>query len=419
MNVFLVTRWYPTATGFGGIATYNHCLAHALTELGHKVTVIAARWSPEVPAVEHDGGVTVQRLLVRHRWWLHRLPLVGRYMRFAVQVCYSIRLAWKIRGLAKRGTPDVVEFAEVEAEGFIHLLSKPRWPVVVRCHTPMFVLRRYHTYDEMPYDTRLTEMIETYCIRHADVLTAPSHDMARTIAHSCRLSERRIEIVPNGLHVQTYGPAARFEPVGDDPVIVLYVGRLQRAKGIEVLARAIPEAIRGDSNLRFVFIGNDPPDGEGITWRHRIESQLHREEIDGHLSFLGRLDEPTLLEWYRRAHIAVVPSLLYESFSYTCAQAMAAGIPVIASRIGGIPETLGDGCSGVLVEPGDSHGLAMALIRLAGDSALRQSMGQMARAKARAEFGPAQLAQNTLDAWSSARRRGVAAGQPLLQVGKS
>src|SRR5262249_43791044 len=118
--------------------------------------------------------------------------------------------------------------------------------------------------------------------------------------------------------------------------------------------------------------------------------------INGRVAFLGEVEQSTLLEWYTAADIAVVPSLLYESFSYTCAQAMAAGVPVVASRIGGIPETVDDGVSGLLLEPGDARGLARAILSLARDPQLRESMGQAGRAKAQTKFTAHAIAEAVL-----------------------
>ena len=73
MHLALVCRWYPPHSGHGGVAMHNYYLAQALVKAGHRVTVIAARWSREVPAVEECDGVVVHRLLSRHRRWLHRL----------------------------------------------------------------------------------------------------------------------------------------------------------------------------------------------------------------------------------------------------------------------------------------------------------------------------------------------------------
>src|SRR5690348_10400900 len=349
MHIVIVNRWYPPGCGFGGVPSYNRHISRALAEQGHRVTVIAGRWLSAAPEQEVDGGVVVHRLRLYYRWWFGRLPVIGRYMRFLCQLLYSFQAAHKLRRLEHDDRPDIVEFADVEAEGLAYLLRRRRRPVVVRCHTPMFVLRRYFAREDVSFDTALISRLEKFCIRRANALSAPSRDMAETIARECQIPMASISVIPNPVEV-----ADSEERRGDQvssAFTVLHVGRLQRAKGIEVLARAIPLVLSRVPNARFVFIGAG---GNLDAWHHRLESLIGAGGNAGRVLLLGGLNETELTEWYGRADVAVVPSLLYESFSYTCAQAMAAELPVVASRIGGIPETLDHGACGPLAEPGDS-----------------------------------------------------------------
>lgn len=105
------------------------------------------------------------------------------------------------------------------------------------------------------------------------------------------------------------------------------------------------------------------------------------------VTIVGFLDEKGLKSLYAQSDIAVVPSILYESFSYTSAQAMVAGLPVIASDNGGIPETVRSGIDGILVKPGDAEALAGAVLKLASDPLLRKAMGQAARESCLQRFG--------------------------------
>src|SRR5262249_43911226 len=183
VHIVLINRWYPRGgLGYGGIAAYNRALARALVRLGHRVTVIASRRSSDVPEFEEEDGVRIIRILVRDSSWIRRLPFLRRYARALGLLRYSARVARTLRQMQGVDAPDVVEFADVDAEGFVYLLRRRRARAVVRCHTPIFVLKRYHPAKEMQYGTGLTERLEKFCIRRADALTAPSHDMAHTIA---------------------------------------------------------------------------------------------------------------------------------------------------------------------------------------------------------------------------------------------
>lgn len=411
MHIALVCRWYPPHTGFGGVAMHVYYLARALVEKEHRVTVIAARWSPDVPTREEADGIRVIRLLVKHRSWMHRLPLAGRHMRSIVQAGYSFRVMRALGELEKSDPPDVVEFADVEAEGYCYLRRRKRCPVVVRCHTPMFVLRQYYQPEEVPWSLRGIEAREKYCIAHADALTAPSRHMARTIATTCGLPQAGIAVIPNALDIAPFEQAEREADAcgtAADEVVVLHVGRLDRGKGIDVLADAIPPVLKEIPYVRFVFIGDDCPDGDGTTWQARLQAKFQAHGVSDRVTFLGALGQHEMVAWYGRADIAVVPSLIYESFSYTCAQAAAAALPVVASRIGGIPETIEDGVAGLIVEPGSVEQLASAIIRLARDPALRRRMGHAGQKNTFSEFSAPMVAERVSQLYRSVMERSIA-----------
>jgi glycogen(starch) synthase len=401
MHIVFANQWYPPHSGYGGVAMHNYYLSHALHQLGHRVSVVTCRRSTGVPALHKDKGVTVHRLLSRDHYRLRRLPLLGRYARPVQQLVYSLRVARKLREFEQAEGLDVVEFAEVNAEGFFYLLRRRRALAVVRCHTPTFVLRQYYQPEEMPYDTTITAFLERFCIRHADALTAPSSAMARVVAAECGIPLERIAVIPNALDAEEFRPASR-EPNADNDVVILHVGRVERGKGVQVLAEAIPQVLKAVAQARFVFVGADRPLPDGRSQIAALREHFASLGLDSRIELRGRVSQTELLSAYTEADLCVVPSLIYESFSYTCAQAMACGLPVVASRIGGIPETVDDGTTGILVDPGDVDGLARAIVRLARDGELRRRMGAAGRAKVELLYAPRRLAEMNLEIYERA-----------------
>jgi glycosyltransferase involved in cell wall biosynthesis len=377
---------------------YNYYLAHALVRLGHSVTVVSARVSADDLPREADGPVSIHRVrLPKYHRWFRRVPLLSRYARALEQFVYCRRVADKLGELTAADCVDVVEFADVNAEGFLYLRKKDRRPVVVRCHTPTFVLRRFASPGSMEYDTRVTSWMETEGIRAADALTAPSGDMAHVIEASCGLPSGTVRVIPNALDVEMFHrDAQRTDSREADDLVVLHVGRLEAVKGIGVLLKAIPSILERVPRAQFVFVGAARSESQALTWTDRL-----RKAGGARVKVLGFLDQSELLGWYLSADVVVVPTLNYESFSYTCAQAMAAGLPVVASRIGGIPQTIEDGTSGLLIEPGDSTRLADALVRLLKDPRLRDRLGRAAREKSHADFAADKVARQTMEVYSS------------------
>ncbi len=380
-------------------------MARAFRDLGHEVTVLASRTSTNTPEISLVEGIPVHRLLVHDFYRLRQVPGLRQYVRPVQLLSYSRRVDQAIRQLHRAQRVDVVEFAEVGAEGFFYA-RKPEVPVVVRCHTPTFLLARYYSRAEMPGDNRILAWAEKDLIRRAHARTTPSCDLARIIASECGMPEESIAPIPNALSVDEFAPGV--PQASSDTITVLHVGRLERIKGVETLAQAIPEAVQQVPNVRFIFIGEDRPTGNGTSQRAELEKRLMAAGVGSQVEFLGKVNQTTLLDWYRRADICVVPSMLYESFSYTVAQGMAAAKPVVASRVGGIPETLDEGASGVLVEPGNAAELAQGIVRLACDPALRAQMGRAGQVKARREFDPVRVAERTLEIYERARQKFLA-----------
>ncbi len=384
MKITLVSRCYPPHSGYGGIAVYSYYLARALAKQGHTINVVAARFSPEIPEETVDEGVRVIRILVKHRSFFQRVPFFGKFYRPVQRFFYSLKVSSILAGIDKNQKQDIVEFPEIEAEGFCYLLRKKRARVIVRCHTPTFVLKKYYNQEEVFYDTFFMGLMETFCIRKADLLSAPSHDMAATIALECGIPENQIRVIPNGLGPELFVDGGKNR----DPkeLLVLHVGRLDRLKGVEVLAQAIPLVLKENPETRFVFIGQSISDAKGVNWKRRLEAYLAERKSMDKVQFLEHLDQSAMLQWYTRADIAVVPSILYESFSYTCAQAMAAGLPLVATRIGGIPETLGEDSAGILVKAGDAQALADGILKFAKNPEMRLEAGRKARKRAEEKF---------------------------------
>jgi glycosyltransferase involved in cell wall biosynthesis len=398
MRIVFANQWYPPESGWGGVAMWNHAIAHAYRELGHSVTVIASRLVPDIPALQDDAGITVHRLLVSDAYRWRRLPILGRYVRPVQQLLYAWRVNQTLRTLYRAQSFDVVEFAEVNAEGFFYARN-PLTPFVVRCHTPTFVLKRYYTAREMPYDTRIIAWCEKDVIRRAHARTAPSNDLARIIATECRVPLQNIAAIPNALGDEWSERSNPSTIQRSSGCTILHVGRLERVKGVTVLAQAIPLVLRQVPNARFVFVGDDRPTGRGPTQRAELESQFARVGVNSQVEFAGAVDSAALADWYRRADICVVPSMLYESFSYTCAQAMVFGKPVVATRIGGIPETVDDGATGLLVTLGNAAELAEAIVRLAQDADLRERMGRAGQTKAAHAFDAKKIAQANINVY--------------------
>ncbi len=177
----------------------------------------------------------------------------------------------------------------------------------------------------------------------------------------------RITVVPNSIDLARLEASAEAEPYqagARGERLVGYVGRLERVKGCEFFLRAAETVLDKHPSARFILAGEGSDEGR-LREIATASKAAARIEFVGHVRHVG----PLLCA----LDVAVVPSLS-ESFGLTAVEAMALGTPVVASRVGGLPEIVVDGVSGLLVEPGDAPGIAQAILRVLDDADLARRL---------------------------------------------
>ena len=187
---------------------------------------------------------------------------------------------------------------------------------------------------------------------------------ARRVAAAEGIAERKLAVVRNGIDT------ARFSyggPAAGGPAVA--VGRLVPLKGVDVFLRAAADVVRRREGFRLEIAGDGPA-------RPELQRLARDLGLERHVRFLGEVrDVPGLLA---RSSLLVLPSLS-EGISLTLLEAMACGLPVVATRVGGTPEVVADGATGRLVEPGDPSDLARGILELWPPSDRSRAMGTAAR----------------------------------------
>ncbi len=184
------------------------------------------------------------------------------------------------------------------------------------------------------------------------------------------IEEKRLEVVPHFIDLE--GRVPRYE----SEARVVFVGRLSAEKGVDVLMRAMKE-VRG---LTCAIIGDGPEKARLVA----LAEELELENVET----LGALYGADLDREIARAKAVVIPSRSYETFGLTALEAYAYGKPVIAARIGALPEVVREAKTGLLFEPGDHRDLAAKLNWLAGEYARAAAMGREGRRVAETEYNP-------------------------------
>jgi len=187
----------------------------------------------------------------------------------------------------------------------------------------------------------------------------------------------KVRIVPCGVDIDLFQPIPQREARArlglDDGQYVLFVGRLEPLKGLDMLIDAINILVSTGSKARLLIAGGNL-DGEVARTLRACVADQHLTE---YIRFLGPIDQSVLPLYYCAADLCAMPSF-YESFGMVAIEAMACGTPVVASRAGGLQFTVRDGQTGYLVPPGDAVLLAGAIANVLADRALRDRLGQAA-----------------------------------------
>ncbi|MDH7485894.1 MAG: glycosyltransferase family 4 protein [Anaerolineae bacterium] len=183
-----------------------------------------------------------------------------------------------------------------------------------------------------------------------------------------------------------------FETVRqEEPARLLCPARVIPRKGILFLLQALPPLLREFPALQLRIAGQ----AQAMpTYFEACQSFIARQGLGRHVRFLDNLSLAEMAEEYARCTLVVLPSQ-QETAPVVIGEAMAVGVPVVATRVGGVPHMVQEGVTGLLVDYGDVDSLAVALRRLLSDSALRQAMGRQARAQAEQRFRLSLVAERT------------------------
>jgi glycogen(starch) synthase len=174
--------------------------------------------------------------------------------------------------------------------------------------------------------------------------------------------------------------ANEYPPSGTRPMRLLFVGRIVPEKGVEILLEAMRIAQHGAPGSLALSIGGFGP----VPYVQKLQQLASRDGAD--VRWLGRLGRDALENVYRDHDVAVVPSVWEEPFGLVAVEAMAAGLPVVATRSGGLPEIVRHGFNGCLVPPNDASALYHSLMAFVDDPGLRRTLAQQAARDVRDRF---------------------------------
>jgi phosphatidylinositol alpha-mannosyltransferase len=349
--------YYPR---YGGVTEHVHHTAVELRRRGHDVTIVTSRFR-ENPEREHELGV--ERV---------GYNVLVPYNRAFIDLTVGFHLKRDLRRVFDRHGFEVLHS---------HCPTAPVLPLLAVQTAECPQVGTFHSCAgrSLLLDHFRAEL-ERRVMRRLDARIAVSRTAE---ASAARYFPGEYHVIPNGVDIERFHPGV--EPVARwrDPsrVNVLFVGRLDPRKGVQVLLEAFPEVFaRTRGRARLLVIGNS-------YLRPRFEAMVS-PALRPHIHFMGHVPSADLPRWYATGDIFVSPATGNESFGIVLAEAMAAGRAVVASDIAGYRTVFDPGVNALGFPPGDVKALASAIVTLVEDESLRRTIAQRGRERSLAFAWP-------------------------------
>jgi len=345
MKIALVSPYdfaYP-----GGVVNHISALEQYFTKMGHEVKIIA----PASKAVSNLGDRLIPIGKPRP------IPVSGSIARITI----SLRLASRIKEVLAKEKFDIIHLHEP----FMPMLCS----AVLRFSDNAVNIGTFHACHGSP-GYGFGRPISTIILKRRRrkltgkiAVSKPAMDFAR------KYIPGYYNIIPNGIDVEHFSPdVSPIDEFCDGKMNILFVGRMEKRKGLNFLLEAYKQVKQEIPNSRLIVVG------PGTRLRSIYERKVRRSKLQD-VVFVGYASYDDLPRYYKTADIYCSPATGRESFGIVLLEAMAVGKPVVASNIDGYANVVSHGVDGLLVPPKDARLLAQTLISLMSDASLRQQMG--------------------------------------------
>lgn len=381
MKIAMITDWFPPKRG--GIETFTYELSSELASRdGLKVDVLTSGYPETISFgddIEQMNGFRVRRMsgIV--------LPSILRYAYIHPELPY------KLKSIFKEQDYDVIH---------THHMFTPLPTLAAKVANSMHprrdcVLMTNHSYNHL-CESKPFKLLNYLIGKPAapDRIIAVS-EAAKKLLEEMGIDSKKVRVIPCGTNVREFHPNNRSERILDrfglkTDILILWVGRFIKRKGLHVLLPAFKEAKREfDGKMKLAVVGRGPLEKE----MKELSANLG---LRGSVNFLGDVEFEELQKLYATSDFVAVPSLRNESFGLVLTEAMASGRPIIATDIEGYDEVFEEGV-GFLIPPDDEKALKDSILELASDEEMRERMGKNARSLVENKYNWERIADLTLE----------------------
>ena len=388
----------------GGQGVYLYYLSRELKRLGHEVDVIVGPPYPNVAEgiAEHrlenlnffEFGFPKQDPF-RAFTLLNLYDLAGTRLGMFTEMCsFSIRAYNKLRQLLRNRRFDIIHDNQTLGYGIL-LMKAFEVPIVATVHHPLPIDRK----TDIAYIDRAWErfgriMFYPFVMQHLvtkrmDRVITVSESAAEETRNTFKVPRSKIRVVHNGIDTNMF--RSLDGETRERGRLIIVANTVDRKKGVIYLLRAL-QLLREEVDVKLTIVDRGAPENQ------YTPALVRRLGLDSTVDFTGKVGLEELVRYYATAEVAVVPSL-YEGFGLPAAEAMACGLPVVATTAGALSEVVEDGRSGILVPPRDHYALAGAIKRLLRDEPLRRAMGEEGKRRVESNFTWEEAARKTLEVY--------------------
>ena len=391
---YLVNEYYPDIKG--GIARFIYILAREIANKGHQVHVITLTRN-NIETVDFEENVWVHRIGVNNypKNLLEYDTEFNNYNTNRMNVLYSHYN--EILNINKKRKVDIVQTPIWDSLGFYAIFDK-RFNFVVTLHTSMRTVHGH--YEQISDELYFHIELEKYLMKNTKYIVSNSKAIEEKFEeyYGKDICNGKAFLIPHG--VEDINSSELKNTRNDDNIEILFVGRLEYRKGIDVIFKCIPDICSKYKNVVFRFVGDDSIYVESIksTYKNYFLSN-YKDYIDK-VIFEGYVEEEELINRYFNCDIFISPSR-FESFGLIFLEAMIFSKPVIGTNIGGMPEVIENGVSGFLIENENHNDLKVALSKLIEDENLRKTMGANGRKLFESKFTSEIMAYNFINYYRS------------------
>lgn len=333
--------------------------------LANALSVHTQRWAKAFAQHGHDVHILSIRQMNIPGISLHNFHVgpVNSTSIFWVFLSY-LRFFFCAGRVIKKISPDVVNAHYALTNGVIAAFSGNR-PIVISVWGSDVI------WDKIVRIPSFMKLFLKYAFHRADAICVTSKFMIQFVLPVAPKSERIVH-VPFGIDCSLFMPAKSKTHGQSGQFRIGFIKTLEMLYGPHVLIQALPNILKAVPDVTLVMAGKDKMDGQ-------LKMLADKLGVGDRVEFTGFIQNDKIPEILHSLDIYVHPSICQESFGVSILEASACGIPVVATRVGGVPEVCIDGQTGLLIEPNNPEALAEAIIKLANDPELRHNMGQAGR----------------------------------------